>query len=364
MISGLLAELHIENLAIIEKLHIPFSPGLNVLTGETGVGKSIIVNALGLLVGAKVEEFVRTGEEEGVVEAFFDLSHVPPSLRKGLKERGIDGEEVVIKRVISAKGRGRAYINGQLATVQMLTSVAEELIDIYGQHHHQLLRRPERHLDLVDEFAGLMRLREEYEGAFRELRALQEEIKRLQEEGARWERERELYEFQLKELISSDLRPGEEEELREERAVLRNRQKLIEGVRRVEEVLYSQEGAVAEGLSQMDMEMASLVDMDRSLSPLRESLSQALLLVEEVARELRGYAGRLEHDPLRLEEVEGRLALIERLKKKYGAKDIRDLMAYAERIEEELERSSGTEQKLRELRRREEEVTQLLGDLA
>ena len=360
----MLAELHIRNLAIIDELHISFSPGLNILTGETGVGKSIIVNAIQLLLGGRPQqEMVRSGEEEGMVEALFDLA-AEPTLLEGLRQKGIGGEELVLKRLISSRGKSRAYINGELATLQMLSSVAEEVINIYGQHHAQILRRPERHLDLLDEFGGLLPLREGYQRALRELRDVLGRIREIEADRERRERERELFAFQLKELKAAHLREGEEEELRSRRSVLRNLQRIMEGARRAEEGLYSGEGSAAERLTEVAGEMRRLAGLDPSLSRLKESVEGMLLEVEEAARELRRYLEGLDHDPSALEEVEGRLDELGRLKEKYRVQTIGELMAYRDRIEKELEGSLGSEEELSSLRKRREELEGRLKGMA
>ena len=360
----MLAELHIKNLAIIDELHISFSPGLNILTGETGVGKSIIVNAIQLLLGGRPQqEMVRSGEEEGMVEALFDLA-AEPTLLEGLRQKGIGGEELVLKRLISSRGKSRAYINGELATLQMLSSVAEEVINIYGQHHAQILRRPERHLDLLDEFGGLLPLREGYQRALRELRDVLGRIREIEADRERRERERELFAFQLKELKAAHLREGEEEELRSRRSVLRNLQRIMEGARRAEEGLYSGEGSAAERLTEVAGEMRRLAGLDPSLSRLKESVEGMLLEVEEAARELRRYLEGLDHDPSALEEVEGRLDELGRLKEKYRVQTIGELMAYRDRIEKELEGSLGSEEELSSLRKRREELEGRLKGMA
>ena len=360
----MLAELHIRNLAIIDELHISFSPGLNILTGETGVGKSIIVNAIQLLLGGRPQqEMVRSGEEEGMVEALFDLA-AEPTLLEGLRQKGIGGEELVLKRLISSRGKSRAYINGELATLQMLSSVAEEVINIYGQHHAQILRRPERHLDLLDEFGGLLPLREGYQRALRELRDVLGRIREIEADRERRERERELFAFQLKELKAAHLREGEEEELRSRRSVLRNLQRIMEGARRAEEGLYSGEGSAAERLTEVAGEMRRLAGLDPSLSRLKESVEGMLLEVEEAARELRRYLEGLDHDPSALEEVEGRLDELGRLKEKYRVQTVGELMAYRDRIEKELEGSLGSEEELSSLRKRREELEGRLKGMA
>src|SRR4030042_4763925 len=169
----MLLELHIENLAIIDQVRIGFSAGLNVLTGETGAGKSLILNALNRILGDRVkDDIIRSHEDEGIVEALFDCS-ANPQIRQLLQEKGIEADDtIVIKRILSRKDKGKVYLNGHHATLQMISLIAEELLNIYGQHQHQVLRKVENHLDILDEFGGMFTLRGEFQEAYKEHRGL------------------------------------------------------------------------------------------------------------------------------------------------------------------------------------------------
>jgi DNA repair protein RecN (Recombination protein N) len=245
----MLVELHIENLAIIEHLRIDFNHGLNVLTGETGAGKSIILNALNLILGDRVkDDIIRSHEDEGVVEALFDIS-AKPQVRHWLGEKGIEAEDtLVIKRVVSRKDKTKIYINGNLATLQMASLIGEELLNIYGQHQHQVLRKVENHLEILDEFGELLPLKAEFQEAYKEQRGLERRLLGLKDEKERGERERDLWAFQLKEIEAANLIPGEEEELKQERHLLKNAQRLMQLAGSSERLLYSEAGSVAERL--------------------------------------------------------------------------------------------------------------------
>src|SRR4030042_7033237 len=192
----MLMELHIENLAIIDQLRIDFHEGLNVLTGETGAGKSIILNALNLILGDRVKDaIIRSHEEEGLVEALFDIS-ASPRLSQWLTEKGIEAEDtIVIKRVLSRKDKSKIYINGQLATLQMASLIAEALLNISGQHQHQVLKKVENHLEILDEFGGLLPLKAEFQEAYREQRGLAKRLETLKDEQERGERDGDLWAF-------------------------------------------------------------------------------------------------------------------------------------------------------------------------
>jgi DNA repair protein RecN (Recombination protein N) len=212
---SMLVELRIRNLAIIDTLDLTFSRGLNILTGETGAGKSIVLNAVLLLLGERAgEDWVRSSEEEAAVEALFDLSGCPKTRQKILERssKPAAGEEdlLLVRRVISRTARGRAYLNGNLATLGMLAELGGELLSIYGQHEHQSLQRPETHIDTLDEFGGGMALRELYRSRYETFLARSEEIRRLRDERDRRSRDRELMAFQAREIASAGLEPGEE----------------------------------------------------------------------------------------------------------------------------------------------------------
>src|SRR5512136_1097787 len=222
----MLVELRIKNFAIIDELNLSFSKGFNILSGETGAGKSIILNAVHLLLGDKAtEEWIRSSEEEANVEALFDLSG-NSEIREKIKEKAPHvqgtGEEdsLLIRRVISRSGRGKIFINGNMATLGALSEIGEELLSIYGQHEHQTLQRVETHVDILDEFGGFVELRDEFQKTFQEFIALSEEVKRIRSEQERRVKEQDLMAFQTKEIEASGLQMGEEEALKEERRIL------------------------------------------------------------------------------------------------------------------------------------------------
>ena len=241
----MILELRIEHLAIIDRLHITFQPGLNVLTGETGAGKSIIINALNLILGDRAsDDLIRSQEEQGVVEALFDISH-NTAVKAQLQELDMAADEtLLIRRVLSRNDRTRVYVNGQLATLQMAGRVGESVLSIYGQHQHQMLRRPEIHLDILDEFGGLLTQRSTFEAGYQTLKELDTRLRALKEQSERAEHDRDLWIFQLHEIDAASLIPGEEEELTAERHLLKNSQRLLELIGSCEYILYSGDNAV------------------------------------------------------------------------------------------------------------------------
>jgi DNA repair protein RecN (Recombination protein N) len=352
----MLRELHIENLAIIDQLRIDFHEGLNVLTGETGAGKSIILNALNLILGDRVkDDIIRSHEEEGLVEALFDIA-ANPRIHQWLAEKGIEAEDtVVIKRVLSRKDKSKIYINGQLATLQMASLIAEELLNIYGQHQHQVLKKVENHLEILDEFGGLLPLKADFEAAYREQRGLARRLEALKEEQERGERERDLWTFQLKEIEAAALKPGEEEGLKQELHLMKNAQRLMQLAGSSERLLYSEGNSIVEKLGTVKRDIGALAELDPSIASLKEAVSSALLQLEEASGELKGYLARIDMDPNRLEEIELRFDELQKLKRKYKASTVEEILAYKERIARGVQGTADLEAEIAQLEKKKQE---------
>jgi DNA repair protein RecN (Recombination protein N) len=361
----MLLELRIRNFAIIDELDLTLAKGFNVLTGETGAGKSIILSAVQLLLGDKAsEDWVRSEEEEAVVEALFDLSG-NREVREKVKERASKshspGEEelLLIRRVISRAGRGKALFNGHLATLGMLSEIGEELLSIYGQHEHQSLQRVETHIDILDEFGELLGLRGEFQNNFQKFVSLSEEVKRIREEKDKKARERELMAFQSKEIEASKVQIGEEGALKEERNILLHAKKLMEFATDSEAALYSDKGSVIERIQKIMAQGREAAAVDPSLSHLLKSLEAALIQLEDVALALRDYSKRVEINPARLEEIENRLEEMDRLKRKYG-NSVEAILLFKEKTDEALQSFTDDEERLSRL---EEVLAPLEGEV-
>jgi DNA repair protein RecN (Recombination protein N) len=350
----MLQELRIKNFAIIDELDLSFSKGFNILTGETGAGKSIILNAVQLLLGDRAsEELIRSSEEEASVEALFDISEnreVKGRIQeKGQRLSGVEEKDsLLVRRVVSRSGRGKAFINGNLATLGMLSEIGEELLSIYGQHEHQSLQRVDTHIDILDEFGELMELREEFQNLFQRFTSLSQELERIRGEKERREKERELKAFQSKEIEKAGIRIGEEEALKEEKKVLAHAKKLTDFANASEEVLYSTEGSAIERIQFVLHQGKEMAMIDPSLSPIFKNLDGALIQLEEVALALRDYSKRIEVNPGRLEEIEIRLEEIDRLKRKYGSTEA-DILRFKEEVDETLSSFTSDEERLSRL---------------
>ena len=360
----MLSELHIRDFAIIDELKISFSKGLNVLTGETGTGKSIIINAVNMILGDKAsDDLIRTSARGGIVEALFDIAG-NEELGAKMREKGFDiKESIVMKRIISRGGKSRVFINGGLATLALLSAISEEFLNIYGQHEHQSLQRLERHIDILDEFGGLMEVRSIYQDRFRRLIQIQKELRELKAHEERISRERELMTFQLGEIESAKLQPGEDHNLVEERKVLMNAEKLVEYSQGAEHILYSGEGSVVEKLNGVLERVRELVQIDPLVSPFVHSLESAMYQLEDAALSLRSYGQKVEANPERLDEIEARLDEITRLKRKYG-QTLDDIFAFKRKVEVELGKMATSKDRAGELESEEMKLQEEILSLA
>lgn len=332
----MLTDLIIKNFAIIDRLQVSFGPGFNVLTGETGAGKSIIIDAVGLLLGDRARpDLIRTGEEEATVEALVDLAG-RPELQQAVAEAGFAaGDEVVLRRVISRSGKNRIYVNGSLATLAQLQPLTAQLVTIYGQHEHQSLQRNETHLALLDRFAGLDEVLAQYQGHYRRLREVDEHLRRLQSVERERQQRLDLLSFQSREIQAANLRPGEEEELAAERLLLQHAERLSAATTGGYETLYGAEGAICEKLQVVAAELEGLAKIDSQLGDLAEAIRNSLYALEDVSTQLRDRAQRIVFEPGRQQEVEGRLAMIAGLRRKY-APTVAEILDYLARVEQEI----------------------------
>ena len=320
----MLRVLRIENLAVVASAEIEFGPGLNLLTGETGAGKSIVVDALGLVCGERADgDLVRTGEEKGTIEAIFDVPRNFDFASLGLGIEDTDGE-VAIRREILASGRSRAMINGVTVSLAGLKSVGQELVQIHGQHQHHVLLNADFHLAFLDKFASLQARAEKARLLHGEAQASDAALRDFRDKARQFGRERESLRFQVDEIRKADLRPGEEEALREERSRLRNSERLGELAAEAQALVDGSEddpdNAVLSRMRALGKRLDEIARLDGKA--LREASSrhgEVLQILNDWSAELADYISSLDAQPGRVDEVESRLAMLERLKKKYGS---------------------------------------------
>lgn len=337
----LLRRLEISNLALVKALELEFAPGLNLITGETGAGKSILLDALGLALGFKAgSELLRSGEESARVQALFELDKkAAKSFDAWLEEKGLprQGAELWLKRELSAQGRSRAWINGESAPLGVLAEAGERLVDFQGQHEHQSLLKPRHHLGLLDESADLGGLAAETAAAY----AAAAEARRLLRQSSLSEDERlkrlDLLRYQARELEDAALKPGEREAMLSERALGQSAGKRREALEGAHQAFFGgeQEGALQQ-LSRLEYELGRMKSMDPQWAADDERFRAAYLELKDLAERVEREKDRVDFDPARAEKIEARLHLIEKLSKKYGA-DESVMLEFLDKVQAELD---------------------------
>lgn len=332
----MLQELSIRNFAIIDDLRISFSGGLTILSGETGAGKSIIINAVNLLLGSRATtKLIRSGQDTAELEALFHIKD-QPRIVQIMKENGYDPEEgLLIRRIISRKDRHRIYINGRLATIQLLDFITENLASISGQHVHQGLLKEEQQLAIIDQFGGLIPERNSVYRCFHEIVPLIRDLSDLKAKKDRQSEHIQLLEFQKKEIQEAGLTPGEDAALEQERIRLKNSEALFQTARGSIEMLYDSQGAVVEQLSLVKKSLEKAALIDPLLVSSENRIAEIAFNVEDIAEELRTYMKKIEMDESRLGVVEERLDVINKLNRKYGG-SLDAVFMRLESIEQEL----------------------------
>lgn len=341
----MLRQLRIRDFAIIDTLTIGFEPGFNVLTGETGAGKSIVVDALSLTLGARAQtDAIRTGKTETTVEAYFDIPASPH-----LEQLGIpSGDGIIFRRNLSSGGKSRAYVNDTMVNVQTLLEIGRSLVDIHGQHEHQSLLSPDNQRTMLDAYGKLLGERAEVEGMFHEVRSLRHELSALTSNVREKEQRIDLLKFQVSEIDGASLKTGEKEALTEERAILANFARLKELTDSAYLLLYSDEGSSTEKLSAAVAMLKEISRIDHGVTETLDLLESALPLVEDAAISLRQHKDRYDGDPQRLESIEERLDLVRRLERKYG-EGIEGILKHREEAAAELEKLTLSDERVREL---------------
>jgi len=342
----MIGSLRIRNLATIEDLEICFKDGFSILTGETGAGKSIIIDGIKLVLGEKASpELIRTGKTEAVIEAVF---RVPPETRKAADLGLLDEGEVLIQRQIPLEGSGKAYVNGVLVPVKKLREIGPALVDIYGQNDHIFLLQVENHLLYLDDYLGLTPRREEVAGLAQELRRLKRQRSDLETRKREREQRLDFLGYQIKELENAGLKPGELEEIQVERHILKNAEKIARLVDRALDLSYLEENSIQAGLARLQEAVRELGTYDQVFRVFDESLGQTAIAVRELADCLIKYKDRQSLGPDRLEELEERLAVLDRLRRKYG-ETVEDMLAYLEKTRVEHIGLQQSEERLADL---------------
>jgi DNA repair protein RecN (Recombination protein N) len=355
--------LSIYNFALIEEIQVGFDAGLNIITGETGAGKSIIINALNMLLGGRAStDYIRSGQQRAIIEASFNIKDNEQAKNK-LDDLGVSYDQedgLVISREITHNGNNRSRLNGRIVTLEMTREVRQYLIEIHGQHEHQLLFQPKEQLDLLDEFVGksAKRLKNKLRDIYKTLKEKHENFNNLNQNEKERNRRLDLLKFQIDEIQEADLSKGEFEELLNTKKRLSNAEDLIKKVSQVYNQLYEsdfQQVSIIDQLNQFLKDLDSLSEIDSKLEVVTESLRDVTYELQDIVYELDDYQENIEFSPQRLDEVERRIQLINKLKRKYGD-SIEEIFSYKTKIKAELEELQSSDLRLGEL---EKEIRQL-----
>ncbi len=362
--------LSITNFATIERLEMELAPGFNVLTGETGAGKSIIVDALILLLGGRADGgMVRTGARQSRIEGIFllngDLARKVNVALDGYEIAGGE-EEIILAREVNLDERNTCRMNGRIVSLRLLSALAEHLVDIHGQHQHLSLFRVREQMDILDRYGGLWQLRTQVADRVRQVRQVRQELDRLRAEEQELAQRVDFLRYQVGEIGAANLRPAEDEDLVLERDRVANAERIITLSEHAYRLLYDsfdRQESIMDLIGQVTQDLTHLERLDSSLSQVLESVDALMHQVDELARTLRNYRDSIEYDADRLQELEGRLDLIGRLKRKYGG-NVEEILAFAETASKDLDKLSHSEERIEELKSQEMELRRQVGGLA
>lgn len=362
----MLQELSIKDFAIIDEIQISFQPKMTVLTGETGAGKSIIIDALGLLAGGRGStEFIRKGEKKAVIQGLFTLPREANTYNI-LEEYGIDSEDgqIILQRDLYRGGRNICRINGMMVNLATLRKVGETLIDIHGQNEHQELMKPENHIDLLDEYdKKTSELRNQYQVVYQNYRKLKLSMEKKEADEKAWAQRLDMLNFQVKEIGEAGLKINEEDELVEEKNKLDNFQAIHDALELSYQILSGEKIDVVGNLGNAMNELSDVSDLSENLQEINIKISDAFYSLEDVARDISDELDSMEWNGERLNEIEERLELIHQLKRKYGD-TIEDILHYHSRIVKELREMENAEQNSEKQERQLSEALEKVKELA
>lgn len=345
----MLKSLLIKNYALIEEISVDFSSGLTIITGETGAGKSILIDALGLLLGERAStDMIRTGADKAIVEGVFNVqtnSRVAGILRASENEIA---DELIVRRELTAKGQSRCFVNDSPVSVSLLKEIGDALVDLHGQHEHQSLLHPETHIEFLDDFGGYEKEIAEYQIQYRTLAELTSKKRELQEQEQQLKAKKSLFEFQIKEIDAVNPQSGEEDRLESDLKILENTEKLSELSNGIHQLLYEAESSVYENLVKARKMVEQLAEIDHSFAESVKDVRSAEVIVDELSKQVQNYASRIEFNPDRLEEIRERLGTLSLLKKKYGG-TIDLLIEFRQKIGEEFKFAENFEEEIAKL---------------
>jgi DNA repair protein RecN (Recombination protein N) len=345
----MLKTLYVKNFALIDEVQLDLASGLNILTGETGAGKSILLGALGLILGERAStELVRQGADKAVVEGVFDIAdnaYVRATLRR---EEYDDGTELIVRREVTARGTSRAFVNDSPAPLTLLKDLGDHLVDLHGQHEHQMLLRAETHVAFLDAAAGLEEQVREYAKEYAGVTEVFETLRELRAREAQLRERQEFYRFQLGEIDAVAPRPGEDAEIQQELKILENSERIFGLINELSNLLSEGENNVYDRLTDAHGCLEQLVGFDQTFAEFRDECSSALVSINEIAKQLGHYTDRIEFSPARVEEMRTRLYALSGLRKKFGG-TLDAVIEYRTRIAEEIDLAGNFDERIAEL---------------
>lgn len=360
----MLKSLEIKDYALIDHINIEFEKGLNIITGETGAGKSILIDAMSLLLGERAStDVVRKGSQKSFVEGIFFVEN-NKKVKLLLEENDIEFlPELIMRREISVKGSNRCFVNDSPVPLNLIKELGNLLVDLHGQHEHQSLLRSETHIGFLDEFAGNDKVLDEYAKVYKSLYERQKELRELKSKEASLQEKKEIYSFQLKEIDSVSPVPDEDENLLNELNILENSEKLMEISDEVYDKLYDSENSVIDLLGEVKHKLNQLANIDKSFLETEGECESALAIVKELSNTIRSYKSKVNIDPAEVEAKRERLGAINLLKKKYGG-SIQKINEHRNKIEKELNLAENFSDEIGKLEKKIDESRKLLASIA
>lgn len=360
----MLKSLFIKDYALIETTEINFGKGLNIITGETGAGKSILVDAISLLLGERASnDVIRKGAEKSIVEGIFDVTN-NKSIEKYSKENDIDyRDELIVRREISLKGTNRCFINDSPVPLSQIKEIGDLLVDLHGQHEHQSLLKVETHIDFLDQVTDNLNLLNDYQTKYKQLQIKLKDFNSLIHNEKLIKEKKDLYEFQIKEIDEVNPQPDEEDKLEKELLLLENAEKLLNISNDIYNSLYESENSIIDNLGFVKNKLSELLSIDKSIEETVKDFETSFALLKDVSHTIRSYKDKINLDPEKLNEIRERLGLITLLKKKYGG-TLKSLIEYRDKIGKEYELAENFSHKISELEKDINSLRKELGEIA